>query len=173
MNHRVVVMGVAGCGKSTLAHALAKSLACEVLEGDDYHPPSNTAKMSSGQPLDDADRWPWLRRLADQIQGRPAPVVASCSALKRSYRSLLRELVPSLRFVYIEITPAVAAERVAARSDHLFPVALVSTQFATLQPPLGEPATLVVTAADTLDHQVSAVRAWLGDPVLSSPLITS
>jgi gluconokinase len=170
--HKIVVMGVAGCGKSTLATRLACALGCEAIEGDDYHLAANLAKMAAGMPLDDADRWPWLDRLGQELQGRAGHAVLSCSALKRCYRDLLRGAVPGLRFVYVDITPRQAAERVAARPGHVFPASLVASQFQALEPPLGEPGVLRVDACAATASQVDAILDWLA-AVPASPLVAS
>jgi gluconokinase len=172
-SHKLVVMGVAGCGKSTVGSAIAQSLGCGMLEGDDYHPPASKEKMAAGRALEDSDRWPWLQRLGEEMRSRPGATVVSCSALKRTYRELLRASVPGLRFVFVDIPPALALERVAARSGHLFPPSLVASQFDCLQRPVGEPGVLVVDARLAVEHQVDAVLAWLQQDTPTSHLITS
>ncbi|HKU95543.1 MAG TPA: gluconokinase [Vineibacter sp.] len=134
----VVVMGVSGCGKSTIGPKLAAALDGDYAEGDAFHPPANVAKMKSGQPLDDADRKPWLEAMAAAISrwSRQArPTVLSCSALKRAYRDILRTGSPELRFVHLAGDKALIAARLAARTDHFMPRALLDSQFATLEPP--------------------------------------
>lgn len=136
---RVIVMGVAGCGKTTIGTLLADRLGAQFLDGDDLHPPANVAKMSSGAPLTDEDRWPWLDRIgvaieqAVQSQGR---VVVACSALRRVYRERLTNAcdAPPL-FVHLSGTPDLIGERMAARSSHFMPVQLLDSQFAALEPP--------------------------------------
>jgi gluconokinase len=133
----IVVMGVSGSGKSTVAEGLVERLGWEFAEGDDLHPPANVAKMRSGQPLDDDDRWPWLRRLADWIGEREQagrPVVVTCSALKRSYRDLLRNGHPSVWFAHVTVDPDLLRERVAGRTGHYMPASLVESQLAALEP---------------------------------------
>lgn len=161
MTH-LVVMGVAGCGKSSLARHLAERLGCEMLEGDDYHPAANQEKMRSGIPLDDADREPWLRALGEQLALRQSRVVLACSSLKRKYRDLLRAADPALRFVYIEIDIETAAQRVGGRSAHLFPITLVESQFAALESPVGESGVLRVSGLQPVQEQLDAIAAWLG-----------
>ncbi|PLZ01043.1 gluconokinase [Burkholderia sp. WAC0059] len=160
----IVVMGVAGCGKSSVATALAARLdGGRLIEGDAFHPAANVAKMRAGTPLDDADRAGWLARLADELRDVRAaggyPVLA-CSALKRRYRDRLREAVPALGFVFLELTRAVAAERVASRGDHFMPASLVDNQFATLEPPAGEPLTLALDGTRPVADLVEAAVAW-------------
>jgi gluconokinase len=160
---RIVVMGVAGCGKSVLAQQLARKLDHPVLEGDDFHLAASQEKMRAGIPLDDADRQPWLARLGSLLRASRGGAVLSCSALKRNYRELLRSFVPDLKFVYIEIDVHTAAQRVATRSGHLFPTSLVTSQFAALESPLGEDQVLRVSALQSTQAQVEAVTTWLSE----------
>ncbi len=133
-----LVMGVSACGKSTVGRALALARAATYLDGDDFHPPENVARMASGQPLSDADRQGWLlalsRRLA-QAQAAGEGVVLSCSALKRRYRDLLRQGAPDLRLVYLHGSRELLAERIAARCGHYMPASLLDSQLATLEAP--------------------------------------
>jgi gluconokinase len=161
---QVVVMGVSGCGKSTLTEALARALRCPAVEGDTYHLPSSQAKMHAGEALTDADRAPWLDRLGELLAEAPGDVVLSCSALKRRYRDRLRASVPGLRFVFMEIEPALALQRVATRPGHFFPAELVASQFEALESPLGEPGVFGVSASLTTPEQVGAVLRWLEAP---------
>jgi gluconokinase len=162
MNEKVLVMGVSGCGKSTLARHLGDSLGCVTLEGDDFHSPASQAKMAAGVPLQDDDRWPWLERLGQELQRHQGGAVLACSALKARYRQLLRAAVPDLQVVYLHIGPDEAHRRVASRVNHLFPAALVDSQFEALEAPCGEASVLRVEATDTLQAQLDAVRRWLG-----------
>ncbi|MCC2973625.1 gluconokinase [Massilia sp. IC2-476] len=138
---RWVVMGVCGSGKSTIGQQLADACGDAYVEGDAFHPQANVDKMSAGQPLDDEDRRDWLRALREQIgrareQGKG--LVVSCSALKRSYRDLLREGDPALRFVHLDGPRALIAERLAARRNHYMPPHLLDSQLAALEPLDGE-----------------------------------
>jgi gluconokinase len=161
--HKIDVMGVAGCGKSTLARALAVALGCGFVEGDDHHLPESQRKMHAGIALTDADREPWLDRLAALLASDPdTGLVLSCSALKRRYRDRLRDGVPGLRFVYVEISPQDAAVRVASRPAHLFPASLVASQFEALESPLDEAGVLAVAATEPTERQLDAVLRWLG-----------
>lgn len=157
---KVVVMGVAGSGKSHLARELATRLGCEMVEGDDYHLPASQEKMRSGIALDDVDREPWLHRLG-ALLARHDDVVVACSALKRKYRELIRAHEPGVRFVYIEIDVQTAARRVEARSGHLFPRSLVMSQFAALESPLGEEGVVAVSALLATAAQADAASRWL------------
>ncbi|AST34835.2 gluconokinase [Ralstonia solanacearum] len=161
--HKVLVMGVAGCGKSTLAARVAHALDAECIEGDDHHPEASKAKMRQGIPLQNADREPWLTRLAALLAAVPGNAVLACSALKRSYREQLRAAVPQLRIVYVDITLSDAIARVASRADHMFPPSLVLSQFAILEPPAGEPGVLQIPADQPVDAQVQQVLRWIDE----------
>lgn len=158
-------MGVAGCGKSSAAQAVAERLGWALVEGDDYHAEGSKAKMRQGIALADDDRAAWLAtlgRLLSSYQRRGEPVALTCSALKRSYRDLLRQQCPGLRFVFLEIDKPHALERVAARAaEHLFPPSLVDSQFATLEPPHGEPGVLCVDALLPREVLARNVAEWL------------
>jgi len=134
----IVVMGVAGSGKTTVAPLLATALGWGYAEGDQYHPPANVAKMKGGTPLDDADRAPWLAGMAASIRGWIAsgrPHVLACSALKRRYREALRQDLAEVGFVWLKGDLDRIAARMAARTDHFMPPALLASQFATLEEP--------------------------------------
>jgi gluconokinase len=133
----IVVMGVSGSGKTSAAEELTRQLGWEYIEGDDLHPEANVAKMASGIPLDDEDRWPWLQRIAEVIGEHEAAgtsVIVTCSALKRSYRDLLREGHPSVWFAHVQASPEVLAGRLANRQGHYMPPSLLDSQLATLEP---------------------------------------
>lgn len=161
-------MGVAGCGKSTLAAGIADALGAEMIEGDEQHLPSSRDKMSRGIPLQDSDREPWLDRLGAMLAASPGAAILACSALKLRYRERLRAAVPGLRFVFLEIGHAEAVRRVGSRSGHLFPAALVASQFETLEAPHGEADVLTVTATLPPAAQRDAALRWLGTPALRS-----
>lgn len=161
MADSVVIMGVAGCGKSSLGAALAQSLNLNLLEGDDRHSAASREKMRQGIALTDADRAGWLDELASELRARPAGLVLTCSALRRTYRERLRQAAPGLRFIYLEISRDEALARVAARSSHFFSASLVDSQFATLEPPLGEPGVLRLDASAALPLLQSEATTWL------------
>ncbi|MFB8829172.1 gluconokinase [Azotobacter sp. CWF10] len=163
--HALVIMGVAGCGKSSVGQALCRLNGAMPIEGDAFHPPGNIRKMSAGIPLTDEDRDGWLGILCDELRHAVAAgrrPVLSCSALKRSYRERLRQAVPGLGFVYLELSPAVAARRVAERPGHFMPASMIDSQFATLEPPVDEPLTLVLDASrqDILQLAAAAEQWW-------------
>ncbi|HYH29319.1 MAG TPA: gluconokinase [Pseudonocardia sp.] len=166
MTRALVVMGVSGVGKTSVADEIVERTGWAFVEGDDLHPEANRAKMSSGVPLDDDDRWPWLRRVATWIGEQEAAgrsSVVTCSALKRSYRDLLRDGHPSVWFVHLLAPPDLIKNRVDARRGHYMPPSLLASQLATLEP-LGpdEPGVGVDTSgspADVAEH----VLALLAD----------
>jgi len=160
----IVVMGVAGCGKSLVGARLAAQLNLPLVEGDDFHPDGNIEKMRQGIPLTDVDRAEWLQRLADQLRAQPKGAVLTCSALKRSYRNALRGAVPDLRFVHLALTEHQALERVASRTDHFYPPSLVASQFEALEDPASEPGVLVADATAHVDRVVDSAARWVSQP---------
>jgi len=157
----LVVMGVSGCGKSSLGAALAVGLGLPLIEGDDHHPPANVEKMSRGIALTDADRAGWLATLGRALADSPQGAVLTCSALKRSYRDRLRAGAPALHFLHLSLTPHQALERVAARTDHFYPPSLVASQFEALEDPASEPRVRAVDATQHVDRLVEEAVAWL------------
>ena len=155
-------MGVAGCGKSSLASALAVAEGCTLIEGDHFHSAASREKMSQGIALTDADRAGWLSVLVAEIQKHPQGVVLTCSALKKAYRDRLRQSTPELRFAFLDIDKAEAQRRVIARAaSHFFNAALVDNQFATLESPVGEPGVVRLDATQPLDTLQAQVSQWL------------
>jgi carbohydrate kinase (thermoresistant glucokinase family) len=154
---RIVVMGVSGCGKSTVGAALAARLGLPFIEGDALHDPASVAKMAAGAPLCDADRWPWLDRIGAALAAPPGGAVAACSALRRAYRDRLRVAVPGLAFLHLAGDRATIAARMATRPHHFMPPALIDSQFATLEPPDAEPD--VLTLPVTLPAEEITARA--------------
>lgn len=162
MAHSLVFMGVAGCGKSSLAQAVSSTTGLPLIEGDDFHSPDNQNKMRQGLALTDADRAGWLNALGAQLQAHPKGVVLTCSALKKAYRDRLRAAAPGLGFVFLEIGRAQAHARVEARAAlHLFPPSLVDSQFATLESPEGEVGVLTVQATEPIANLSAQVREWM------------
>ncbi|MFZ1282739.1 MAG: gluconokinase [Propionicimonas sp.] len=151
----LVVMGVAGCGKSTVAKALQERLGWIVAEGDDYHPASNIAKMSSGIPLSDEDRWPWLDTIAAWTaeQDRAGlPTIVTCSALRRVYRDRLRAAPGRTVFVHLTGTPELLTARMSARTDHFMPPTLLPSQLATLEPLQADEEAIVIDIDRSIDE---------------------
>ena len=161
VNLAIVVMGVAGCGKSTVGQALAQRLQAQLIEGDDYHPAANRNKMTLGLPLTDTDREPWLQSLAQQLGQSAGNVVMTCSALKVAYREVFRTLVPHCKFIFLAIDQVTAQARVQARSSHFFLPALVQSQFNSLEAPSAETGVLRVEATHSIDQISQDVVDWI------------
>ncbi|WP_026282877.1 gluconokinase [Rhizobium sp. 2MFCol3.1] len=159
----VVVMGVSGCGKSSVGAAVAERYDGQLIEGDAFHPAANIAKMSAGIPLNDEDRQEWLCRLGEEVASvldagnRP---VLTCSALKVAYRDLLRQSEPRLGFIFLDLSRELAGERVSKRPGHFMPASLIESQFSTLQPPYSEPLTLSVDASLPLETIADRAVDW-------------
>ncbi len=158
----IVVMGVSGCGKSSVGAACADALGWALHEGDVYHAPENIAKMRAGTPLTDADRAGWLDQLAALLAARAGQgVVLTCSALRRGYRDRLRAAQPGLGFVFLALDYAQALARVQSRAGHFFSPALVADQFATLESPVSEPRVLALDATRPVAELVQESVRWL------------
>lgn len=156
---RAVIMGVSGTGKSTIGAAVAAQMGIAYVDGDTLHPRANIARMQAGQPLTDADRWPWFDRVAQVLAVR-APVILGCSALRRAYRDRIRAGAGGpVRFVHLAGDRALIAERMAARSGHFMPISLLDSQLATLEPPAADEALRV----DIGQPQEAVVAAVLRD----------
>lgn len=165
----LVVMGVSGSGKTTIADRLAARLDWRFEDGDGFHPPGNVAKMSAGQPLTDDDRRPWLQAIADEIDRvsrEGERLVVACSALKRSYRDILSHGCKDIRFVFLSGSYELIASRLAARKGHFMPPGLLASQFKTLEPPdtSEHPITVsidapVETIVDDIIHQLKLVAS--------------
>jgi gluconokinase len=148
----LVVMGVSGSGKSTIGERLAGRLGWTYEDGDKFHPAGNVAKMSAGHPLSDADRWPWLRAIAEEIDRVCAAgqrAVIACSALKRTYRDILLHGRSDVRIIYLKGTKELIASRLGQRKHHFMPPGLLDSQFRTLEPPSADehPLTVSIDAA--------------------------
>jgi gluconokinase len=127
-------MGVSGCGKSTVAPLLAQELGGIFIDGDELHPDANIAKMASGTPLTDQDREPWLREVGNRLTSASGTIVIACSALKRSYRDLIRAAAPDTAFAHLHGNRELLAKRLTTRPGHFMPVTLLDSQLATLEP---------------------------------------
>jgi gluconokinase len=152
----LIVMGVSGAGKTTVAEALSERLGWRCEDGDKFHPASNVAKMSAGQPLTDEDRWPWLKAIADEIDrlcGKEQRAVFACSALRRPYREVLVHGRDDVRLIFLDGTQALIAGRLAARKGHFMPAGLLDSQFGTLERPAPDEGAVTVS----IDAPVEAI----------------
>ena len=160
----VVVMGVSGSGKSTVAQGIGEAMNLPFAEADRFHPQGNIDKMSQGIPLTDDDRYPWLRDLAawmaTQAQQGQSTVMA-CSALRRQYRDILRHGPPEVHFVHLAGDLEVIAQRMAARQDHFMPVSLLQSQFDTLEPLEADAAGVALELRHTPEELIDEAVAWL------------
>lgn len=160
----LVVMGVSGCGKTTVGQALAQQLGCEFAEGDQFHPPENVAKMAAGTPLTDDDRWGWLQTLSArmaQSRARGQSLVVSCSALRRPYRDILRAGAPGAWFVHLHGDTAVLQQRMASRPSHYMPASLLQSQLDTLEMPQPDERVVSLDIETPLTDMVSRVMQAL------------
>ena len=145
-----VVMGVSGCGKSSIGAAFAAAIGAEFMDGDDLHSDSNRVKMASGQPLNDDDRAPWLVCVGRALRVATGPVVIGCSALKRSFRDVIRsQLEQPVMFLHLTGSRQVLTARLAARTGHFMPAALLDSQLAALEPPNLDEAAIAVDINQT------------------------
>ncbi len=160
----LVVMGVSGCGKTSVGRQLAQALGLAFIEGDDLHPPANVARMAAGTPLTDADRAGWLAEIGRRLAAAHTAgqgLVVSCSALKRSYRDGLRAACPGLRFVHLQGAPALLRQRLQQRSGHYMPASLLDSQLATLEPPAADEAAISLDIQPPTAQVVAAALARL------------
>jgi len=167
---QIVVMGVSGCGKTTVATQLAQRLGLRMIDGDDLHLPENVAKMRSGTPLQDEDRWPWLERIGQSLvqpaSGQHGTVVA-CSALKRAYRDRIRQQAPQVRFVFLDGSAETIRQRLDARVGHYMPPGLLQSQLNTLQRPEADETDVVTVSLEAPVEQLSvqAIAALQPRPI--------
>jgi carbohydrate kinase (thermoresistant glucokinase family) len=158
MKRSYIVMGVSGSGKSTIGKLWAEACDLPFLDADDFHPIANVKKMSSGIPLTDEDRWPWLEILADEIRSRERGCVLACSALKVSYRKLL-EQENDIVFIYLDVSKEELRRRLEARSDHFMPAALLDSQFEALEVPRDA---VVVNASEPPEVIINQLKHAIG-----------
>ncbi|PDT39547.1 MULTISPECIES: gluconokinase [Sinorhizobium] len=160
---RMVLMGVAGCGKSSVGAALATRLGAVYFDGDDLHPAANIAKMSQGIPLQDEDRWPWLTRVGEALAAGTGPTIIGCSALKRAYRQHIENTAGGpVTFIHLAGTVEVIERRMKERQGHFMPAALLASQFAALEPPAPDENAISVDIDQPLEAVVEAIAAQLG-----------
>lgn len=157
----IVIMGVSGCGKSSVGEELSKQLDVQFLDGDGYHPPANKEKMRQGIPLVDDDRWPWLDILANALKesaGKNAKVVGACSALRRTYRDYLTEQAGEpIAFIHLSGTKELIMSRIGVREHEYMPTSLLDSQFATLEVPKEDENVLTVSIDQTIKEIVEEV----------------
>lgn len=162
----IIVMGVSGCGKSSVGADLAARLGLSFIEGDVLHPKANVDKMAAGTPLTDEDRWPWLTIIGETMAGtleKGEGIVVSCSALKKIYRDHLRDATGGrLAFVYLEGSHALLSARMGARTGHFMPPTLLESQLATLEVPTGEPGVVTISIDQPVDSIVADALQALG-----------
>lgn len=155
----LVVMGVSGAGKSLVGEKVAQRIGGTILDADGLHPRSNVEKMASGQPLDDADRLPWLKLVAQRIASEPGPLVVACSALKRSYRDTLSE-GNNVVFVLLDGDRDILLERLKQREGHFMPASLLASQLDTLEPLEMDELGILVDVAMPLEHKVELISEF-------------
>jgi gluconokinase len=160
--NRYVLMGVSGCGKSSVGAALAPALGARYLDGDDLHPDTNIAKMAKGEALTDADRWPWLDLVGAELA--PPNMILGCSALKRAYRARITQAAGApVCFIHLAGSHALISGRMAARAGHFMPTTLLDSQFAILEPPLLDELAVTVSIDQLLAEIVADIVARLQD----------
>ena len=157
-----VIMGVAGCGKTSVGEALADGNALAFIDGDNLHPPENIEKMSAGIPLTDEDRAPWLRLVGEELAKADGPIAIGCSALKKIYRDQITASAgEAVSFVHLAAPIEVISKRMAAREGHFMPLALLESQFSALEPLGAGESGHVIDISRTFDEVVSSARAYI------------
>lgn len=160
--HAIVVMGPSGCGKSTLASALAQALGWNFIEGDDHHPPENIARMQSGQPLTERDRLPFLASVGREL-AQVLPAVASCSALRRAHRDILRGFVKNIFFVLPNTNKEELARRIEGRESHFMPSSLLQNQISSMERPTADESFMTCEGSSSIAEQIQAVIHHLSE----------
>lgn len=168
----IVVMGVAGSGKSTVADLFAQQLGWTRIEGDDLHPPENVVKMAAGTPLTDADRKPWLLLICERIDQTEGNQVITCSALRRGYRDILRTAEARVRFLHLSGSTELLASRIGGRTDHFMPPSLLTSQLDALEPLTADEDGVVVdvqgTPAEIVARALQALDLAIANPAQDS-----
>lgn len=164
MNHCLLIMGVSGCGKTTIGKALADELGVVFYDADDFHSAANREKMSRGIPLDEKDRKPWLQSIAETISAPRRSFVLACSALRESHRQQFMTACPELQIIHLQGTPKLLLERITQRSDHFMPASLLDSQFATLEPPS---KALIIDIAQSPHEILEQIRIYLFQTTLA------
>lgn len=164
MVRHAIIMGVAGCGKTSVGEDLSRLTGIRFMDGDALHSKENIAKMSAGTPLTDADRWPWLEAIGTEFAHSPDPLVIGCSALKRSYRDKIRHHAGApVRFIHLSGSREIISQRMRNRRDHFMPPALLDSQFAALQPPGADEESIDIDIDQPLDAIVARAAGYLGE----------
>jgi beta-N-acetylhexosaminidase len=171
---RIVVMGVSGCGKTTIGDLVARELGVPFLDGDSLHPVENVAKMAAGTPLTDEDRWPWLATVGTELaKAGDRGLVLACSALRRSYRDAIREQAPDTVFLHLHGSKEVLRARTEGRTGHFMPPALLDSQLATLEPLDADEAGIVVDIAAPVNEVVAEALAGIAAATSSTEAMSS
>ncbi|MFK7901744.1 MAG: gluconokinase [Nitratireductor sp.] len=161
-----VVMGVAGCGKSTIGATLAKHLSGTYIDGDDFHPQANIDKMSKGEALQDADRWPWLEIVAKELANIKGLSFVGCSALKKSYRDFITQKAGEpVCFIYLDGSKELIANRMAKREGHFMPTSLLDSQFAALQVPSKDEHKIAIDISGSQESVIDKIVSRLNEPL--------
>jgi beta-N-acetylhexosaminidase len=172
--HRIIVMGVSGCGKTTIGDLVARELGVPFLDGDSLHPVENVAKMAAGTPLTDEDRWPWLATVGSELaKAGDGGMVLACSALRLSYRDAVRQQAPDTVFLHLHGSKEVLGQRLKGRSGHFMPPALLDSQLATLEPLAADEAGVVVDIAAPIQQAVAEAVAGITALALSAAAVSS
>lgn len=163
MIQHYVVMGVSGCGKSSIGAAFAAAIGGKFIDGDDLHPEANRAKMAAGRPLNDEDREPWLMLVGQALDTEKGPIVIGCSALKRRYRDIIRDHAGrDVMFLHLTGAHSVLAARMAARKGHFMPPSLLESQLAALEPPMADETAIAVDIDQTPDSILAVLLQRTG-----------
>jgi gluconokinase len=165
----VVIIGPSGSGKTTLGRALAASIGCPFIEGDDFHPPQNRRKIAGGTPLDEADRAPFLNGIGDALAEAEGPVVASCSALRRTHRARLCAAAEDILFVWLDVPSSELRERLQQRRGHFMPAELLGDQLATFEPPTPPEQSVRIDGTRSTSDQVEMITRMLAELQSAKP----
>jgi len=165
MTRYAIVMGVSGCGKTSVGEGLSQYTGIRFVDGDALHPKANVDKMSAGTPLTDQNRWPWLEAIGREFAKSPEPLIIGCSALKRSYRDQIRHHAGAIvTFIHLTGTREVIRQRMQARKNHFMPLTLLDSQFAALEPPAIDENAVSIDIDQSLDAIIEQAARHLSDP---------
>jgi gluconokinase len=165
MARYAIVMGVSGCGKTSVGEGLSQSTSIRFIDGDALHPKANVNKMSAGNPLTDQDRWPWLEAIGREFANSPEPLIIGCSALKRSYRDKIRDHAGAMvTFIHLTGTREIISKRMQARKHHFMPPSLLDSQFAALEPPAIDETSISIDIDQPLEAIIKQAAHHLSRP---------